>query len=134
MEESANELRGQNHAADVAEQEGGGQADQNVRPAAFQSLEENLSEHDHERKIDLLMDISLPVTVELGRSSMLIKDIIALQRGSVIELDRGAGEPVDIVINGKKMAEGEVVVVDQHFGVRITGIVESTDRTQSVKE
>jgi flagellar motor switch protein FliN len=122
----------QTDAAVAGEMDASGEPD--VRPAEFQSLDGSFSGGPKERKIDLLMDISLPVTVELGRASMLIKDIIGLQKGSVIELDRGAGDAVDILINGKKMAEGEVVVVDQHFAVRITGLAESTDRFNTMKE
>src|SRR5918999_258797 len=69
-------------------------------------------------QIDLLLDISLQVTVELGRAKMKIADILGLRNGSVIELDRLAGEPADILVNGTLIARGEVVVVDEKFGVR----------------
>ena len=69
------------------------------------------------------MDVPLQVTVELGRTRKLIRDILELAPGSVIELDKLAGEPVDILVNGKLIAKGEVVVIDDNFGVRITKIV-----------
>jgi len=78
------------------------------------------------------MDIVLPVSIELGRTKMYIKDILELERGSIIELDKMAGEPVDLYINNKKMAEGEVVVVDKHFGIRITNLIDPQDRIKNL--
>lgn len=85
-----------------------------------------------DKKLDLLMDITLPVSVELGRANVEIRDILALRRGSVIELDALASEPVDIVVNGRKMAEGEVVVIDKHFAVRITALAEPSERLKGL--
>ena len=76
-----------------------------------------------ESNIDLLMDVSLRVTVELGRTRMKLAQILELQHGSVVELDRLAGDPVDIFVNDRMVAHGEVVVVDDKFGVRITEMV-----------
>lgn len=73
--------------------------------------------------IDLLMDVSLRVTVELGRTRMQLAQILELQHGSVVELDRLAGDPVDVYVNDCLMARGEVVVVDDKFGVRITEMI-----------
>jgi flagellar motor switch protein FliN/FliY len=73
--------------------------------------------------IDLLMDVSLRVTVELGRTRMLLKQVLELQNGSVIELDRLAGDPVDVYVNERLFARGEVVVVDDKFGVRVTELI-----------
>ena len=75
-------------------------------------------------KMDLLYDLSLPVSIELGRTNMLIRDVLKLGRGSVVEFDKLVSEPVDVLINGKKIAEGEVVVIDKHFGIRITTLVD----------
>jgi flagellar motor switch protein FliN/FliY len=85
-----------------------------------------------ERKIDILLDLKLPLNIELGRTAMQIKDILELERGSLIELDKYSTEPVDIWINGKKMAEGEVVVIDKHFGVRITNLVDASERLKGL--
>lgn len=76
-----------------------------------------------ESNIDLLLDVSLRVTVELGRTRMKLAQILELQHGSVVELDRLAGDPVDIFVNDRMVAHGEVVVVDDKFGVRITQMV-----------
>jgi len=82
--------------------------------------------------IDLLLDISLQVTVELGRARMKIQEILALRNGSVIELDRLAGEPADILVNGTLIAKGEVVVVDEKFGVRVIEVVSRAKRIASL--
>ncbi len=84
------------------------------------------------RKIDMLLDVELDVTVELGRKDMPVEDILRLGKGSVIELNKLAGEPVDVLINGKKLAEGEVVVVEDHFGVRLTHLLETRERIKSL--
>ncbi len=83
-------------------------------------------------QIDLLLDISLQVTVELGRARMKIQEILALRNGSVIELDRLAGEPADILVNGTLIAKGEVVVVDEKFGVRVIEVVSRAKRIASL--
>ena len=85
-------------------------------------------------KLELLYDLQLPVSIELGRTNMLIKDILRLGRGSVIEFDKLVSEPVDVIINGKKVAEGEVVVIDKHFGIRITTLIDPTDRMRSMRK
>lgn len=84
------------------------------------------------RKLDLVLDIPLTVTVELGRSKMLINDLLQLGRGSVIELQKLVGEPLEVLINDKLVARGEVVVVNDKFGVRLTDIVSPMERVQSL--
>ena len=83
--------------------------------------------------IDMLMDLELPISVELGRVRMLVKDILELGPGAVVELNKFSGEPVDLFINNRKFAEGEVVVVDQNFGVRITALVGPNERLSQIK-
>ncbi len=78
--------------------------------------------------IGLLMDVTMNMTVELGRATMTIKDILGLGEGSIIELQKLAGEPVDLLVNGKLIAKGEVVVIDENFGVRVTDIINPMDR------
>ena len=82
--------------------------------------------------IDLLMDVSLEVTIELGRTVMSVKEILSLGVGSVIELDRMSGDPVDILVNGKLIAKGEVVVIEDNLGVRITSIVSPSERANGL--
>jgi flagellar motor switch protein FliN/FliY len=89
--------------------------------------------HVDDNNLNLLMDIPLKVTVELGRTQKQIKDILELSQGSIIELDKLAGEPVDILVNNKLIAKGEVVVIDENFGVRVTDIVSQWDRIQKLQ-
>lgn len=84
------------------------------------------------RNLDLILDISVPVSVELGRTNMLIKDILALSQGSIVELDKIAGTPVDLLVRGKLLAQGEVVVVDENFGLKITNICGSEERVRNL--
>ncbi|MDI6870361.1 MAG: flagellar motor switch phosphatase FliY [Bacillota bacterium] len=83
--------------------------------------------------LQLLMDVQLQVTVELGRTKMLIRDILELAKGSVVELEKFAGEPVDILVNGKLVAKGEVVVIDENFGVKVVDIVTPAERIQGLQ-
>lgn len=85
-----------------------------------------------DEKLEFLKDLNLNVYIELGRTKMQIKDILELERGYVIELDKLASEPVDVFINNKKIAEGEVVVIDKHFGIRITKLIEANDRLKGL--
>ena len=101
-----------------------------VHPAEFIPL--SGSESPGGSSLDLLLDIVLRVNVELGRSSMPVRDILSLGPGSVVELDKMAGEPVDVSINGTLIARGEVVVVDEKFGVRVTEIVTPAKRVASL--
>ncbi len=80
------------------------------------------------RGMDIIMDIPLDVSVELGRVQMLIKDVLELATGSIVELERVAGEPIDLMVNGQLIAKGEVVVIEDNFGIRITEIVSPSDR------
>tara|TARA_B100001146_G_C15844212_1_gene290544 strand:- start:105 stop:479 length:375 start_codon:yes stop_codon:yes gene_type:complete len=84
------------------------------------------------KNLDLILDIPLTVTVELGRSKMLINDLLQLGQGSVIELTKLAGEPLEVLVNQKLVARGEVVVVNEKFGVRLTDIVSPMERVQSL--
>lgn len=103
-----------------------------VHPIQFMPLTPEMPSLDHGHGIELLMDVALEVSVELGRSHMSIGEILALRTGSVIELDKLAGEPVDVSVNGTLIARGEVVVVDEKFGVRITEVVSKARRLASV--
>ncbi len=103
-----------------------------VHPIQFMPLTPGAPAVDHAHGIELLMDVALEVSVELGRSHMSIGEILALRTGSVIELDKLAGEPVDVSVNGTLIARGEVVVVDEKFGVRITEVVSKARRLATV--
>ncbi len=83
-------------------------------------------------KLQFLKDLPMNIYIELGRTQMQIKDILELERGYVIELDKLASEPVDVYVNNKKIAEGEVVVIDKHFGIRITSLVDPASRIKDI--
>jgi flagellar motor switch protein FliN/FliY len=83
-------------------------------------------------KLGFLKDLQMNIYIELGRTQMQIKDILELERGYVIELDKLASEPVDVFVNNKKIAEGEVVVIDKHFGIRITSLVDPAQRIKDI--
>ncbi|MFQ5482305.1 MAG: flagellar motor switch protein FliN [Nitrospinaceae bacterium] len=89
-------------------------------------------EEEAVRNLDLVLDIPLTVTVELGRCKMLINDLLQLGQGSVIELTKLVGEPLEVLVNQKLVARGEVVVVNEKFGVRLTDIVSPMERVQSL--
>ena len=99
----------------------------NVQPAHFETFDDTTVQTEKEN-ISLIMDVLLEVTVELGRTKKLIREILEFGAGSIIELDKLAGEPVDILVNGKVIAKGEVVVIDENFGVRITDIIQPSKR------
>lgn len=105
----------------------------NVQPVQFGGFSGAPSTHADQTNLNLLLDIPLKVTVELGRTQRTIKDILELSQGSIVELDKLAGEPVDILVNNKLIAKGEVVVIDENFGVRVTDIVSQWDRIQKIQ-
>jgi len=96
-----------------------------AKPVTFQPLTVSQTKEDGGRigNLDLLRDVPIQISVELGRTRMLIKDLLSLSSGSIIELEKLAGEPVDILANGRLIAKGEVIVIDENFGVRITEIL-----------
>ena len=103
-----------------------------VHPLRFPPLPESEPATTLTRPIDLIMDVTMRVTVELGRSSMSVEEVLQLGPGSVVELNKLAGEPVDILVNDRLIARGEVVVVDENFGVRVTEIVSPLQRATAV--
>jgi flagellar motor switch protein FliN/FliY len=109
------------------------QAPVHVQQAQFASFEANQLSQSESRNLNMLLDIPLQVTVELGRTKRSVKEILELTSGSIIELDKLAGEPVDILVNARLVAKGEVVVIDENFGVRITDIVSQADRLKNLR-
>jgi flagellar motor switch protein FliN/FliY len=115
-------------AADAGSDEA--KAKQDVKKAEFRPL--GASAGGGEKPgMDLLLDVTLPVSVELGRTTMTIKEVLSMSPGTVVELDRAAGEPVDVLISGKVIGKGDVVVVEEKFGVRISELV---NRLEGIKK
>ncbi|WP_409294368.1 flagellar motor switch phosphatase FliY [Peribacillus sp. SCS-26] len=105
----------------------------NVQPATFESFSPAAVHEPASGNLDLLLDIPLQVTVELGRTKRSVKELLELSAGSIIELDKLAGEPVDVLVNNKLVATGEVVVIDENFGVRVTDIISQSDRIKKLR-
>jgi len=124
---------------DAILEEAGGQVEgvleenEKPKPAVFDAFDVAQEDSKGESKtLDLLMDIPLDVKIELGRTSMLVEDILRLGKGAVISLDKLAGDPVDVIVNGRPVARGEVVVLNDNFCVRITEIVNPSDRLENI--
>ncbi|MGI5911157.1 MAG: flagellar motor switch phosphatase FliY [Syntrophomonadaceae bacterium] len=103
-----------------------------VQPVQFAHLKPNETENK-QHNIDLIMDVPLNITVELGKARKTIKEILELHQGSIIQLDKLAGEPVDMLVNGQLIAKGEVVVIDESYGIRITTIISPRDRINQLQ-
>ena len=95
----------------------------NIQPVQFQSFSNDMAAMTSQENIGLIMDVPLEVTVELGRTRKSIADILDFAPGTIIELDKIAGEPIDVLVNGKFVAKGEVVVIEESFGIRVTEII-----------
>ena len=104
-------------------------------PENFNGLDEGLTggAPDGDTKLDVILDIPVTLSMEIGRTSVSIKDLLQLAKGSVVELDRMAGEPLDVLVNGTLVARGEVVVVNDKFGVRLNQVISPSERVRSLK-
>lgn len=107
--------------------------EQKTEEAGFEEFKEDKRENNSKKDIDFILDIPLELTVQLGMTKMLIRDLLQLGQGSVIELDKLAGEPMEILINNKLVARGEVVVVNEKFGVRLTDIISPAERINQLR-
>ncbi|MAZ66208.1 MAG: flagellar motor switch protein FliN [Kangiellaceae bacterium] len=120
--------------AEQAESEGGDIVD-NTEAAELEELaddSEPLSESDT-RKLDVILDIPVTLSLEVGRTQISIRNLLQLNQGSVVELDRLAGEPLDVLVNGTLVAHGEVVVVNEKFGIRLTDVTSAAERIKKLK-
>ncbi len=115
--------------AEVIEQEAQGEA----QPGKVEGAEKKPDTEKRDRNLDLIMDIPLRVTVELGRTKMVVRDLLNLGQGSVVELSKLAGEPMEVLVNDKLVAKGEAVVVNEKFGVRLTDIISPKERVEQLK-
>lgn len=117
------------------------EADQTSTEDEMQAAElEELSEDnsapisvEERRKLDTILDIPVTISMEVGRSAISIRNLLQLNQGSVVELDRVAGEPLDVMINGTLIAHGEVVVVNDKFGIRLTDVISQTERIKKLR-
>lgn len=123
-------------AAAMAEQEVADAAASEVKPASnlFQDLGGGASQGPVPQNLDMILDIPVQLTVELGRTKIAIRNLLQLAQGSVVELDGLAGEPMDVLVNGCLIAQGEVVVVNDRFGIRLTDIITPAERIRRLQK
>ncbi|MGB0893679.1 MAG: flagellar motor switch protein FliN [Parashewanella sp.] len=108
------------------------QAIEEAQPAELDELKDDGSVGD-KANLDAIMDIPVTISMEVGRSFISIRNLLQLNQGSVVELDRIAGEPLDVMVNGTLIAHGEVVVVNDKFGIRLTDVISQTERIKKLK-
>jgi len=125
-------------AAAMEEQEHidtGGAAESNARPAAFAELKSDskFKPIDGAPDLDVILDIPVRISMEVGSTEISIRNLLQLNQGSVIELDRLAGEPLDVLVNGTLIAHGEVVVVNEKFGIRMTDVISPSERIKKLR-
>lgn len=102
--------------------------------AKFEELQqEDVTEADGELSLDSILDVPVIISMEIGRTHIPIRNLLQLNQGSVVELDRLAGEPMDVLVNGTLIAQGEVVVVNEKFGIRLTDVISPTDRIKRLR-
>lgn len=118
-------------AAALAEQA----SDDGVQPAPLEELTDESSPlgEDERRKLDSILDIPVTISMEVGRTQISIRNLLQLNQGSVVELDRVAGESLDVMVNGTLIAHGEVVVVNDKFGIRLTDVISQTERIKKLR-
>jgi len=106
--------------------------DRPEKKGASSNVQHPTTSKERSQNLDLILDIPLQVSVELGRSKMMISDLLKLIQGSVIELNKPVGDPMDVLINGKEVARGEAVVINERFGVRLTEIINPLERIKQL--
>lgn len=122
-------------AAALAEAEGDGGGDDGIVAAELDELTDTGGELNEEesRKLETILDIPVNISMEVGRSKISIRNLLQLNQGSVVELDRVAGEPLDVLVNGTLIAHGEVVVVNDKFGIRLTDVISQIERIKKLR-
>ena len=116
-----------------AEADDGG-ADEDVKVAELDELSDDAPiTQDEKKKLDTILDIPVTISMEVGRSQISIRNLLQLNQGSVVELDRVAGEPLDVLVNGTLIAHGEVVVVNDKFGIRLTDVISQIERIKKLR-
>ncbi len=132
-EEVKEDLSADDWAAALAERETPAAAAAAPQPAPFQELTRETVVNQAPGKLDMVLDIPVSLTVEMGRAKMVIRNLLQLTQGSIVELDGIAGEPMSIMVNGTLIAQGEVVVVNDKFGIRVTDIINPEERLRRLR-
>ncbi len=118
--------------AAAMEEQGDSGADDAVEQVQAQSLNDS-GASSGDPKLDVILDIPVTIAMEIGRADISIRNLLKLNQGSVVELDRLAGEPMDVLVNGTLVAHGEVVVVNEKFGIRLTDVISPADRIKNLR-
>ena len=108
-------------------------ADDSYARAQFGQLQNEGKANTDEVNLDVILDIPVTLSVEIGRTRQTIRNLLQLNQGSVVELDRLAGEPMDVLVNGTLIAHGEIVVVNEKFGIRLTDVISAAERVKKLK-
>jgi flagellar motor switch protein FliN len=103
------------------------------RAAQFSDLQDEAQPAAHDVNLDVILDVPVTLSMEVGRTRIPIRNLLQLNQGSVVELDRAAGEPLDVFVNGTLVAHGEVVVVNEKFGIRLTDVISPAERIRKLK-
>ena len=111
----------------------GGNKDDGFQQVEAKKLNESASPGDGDVKLDVILDIPVTIAMEIGRTQLSIRNLLQLNQGSIVELDRLAGEPMDVLVNGTLVAHGEVVVVNEKFGIRLTDVISPADRIKNLR-
>ena len=119
--------------AEQAALEGGEDANETVKAAELDELKDESSNNEESGRLDAILDIPVTISMEVGRSQISIRNLLQLNQGSVVELERIAGEPLDVLVNGTLIAHGEVVVVNDKFGIRLTDVISQIERIRKLK-
>ncbi len=137
-EKDPNEAMADDWAAAMEEQEStDSAAEANTESAQFQELKDespHVGAHEIDVSLDSILDIPVTISMEIGRTHINIRNLLQLNQGSVVELDRLAGEPMDVLVNGTLIAQGEVVVVNEKFGIRLTDVISPSERVKRLNK
>ena len=120
-------------AAALEQQERDEQAQSQAKTMAYEELKDESQGVDGRPELDVILDIPVTISMEVGRTPISIRNLLQLNQGSVIELDRLAGEPLDVLVNGTLIAHGEVVVVNEKFGIRMTDVISPSERIKKLR-
>ncbi len=120
-------------AAAMEEQGDDGQQSDEFKQVEAKPLDDTADGNSGDVKLDVILDIPITIAMEIGRTKLSIRNLLQLNQGSVVELDRLAGEPMDVLVNGTLVAHGEVVVVNEKFGIRLTDVISPADRIKNLR-
>ncbi|MCW9058324.1 MAG: flagellar motor switch protein FliN [Gammaproteobacteria bacterium] len=127
------EALGDDWGAALSEQAESGKKVGQLPVAEFDDLDDSAPPLEGEANLDVILDIPVTISMEIGRTKISIRNLLQLNQGSVVELDRLAGEPMDVLVNGTLVAHGEVVVVNEKFGIRLTDVISPAERVKKLK-